>query len=137
MKWFLRVIFGILFISNVQAQETDTLQSMSIGQVVEEINTSNVYELSLTVGYFGIASPQLKRMKRLSELASVTELESIASGHPNAVVRLYALKALRSKANVSDTLAIQFEADQSVVNTLNGCIGGRKSVSKIASIILG
>jgi hypothetical protein len=52
----------------------------------------------------------------------------------NAVVRLYAFQALKQKhADVGGDLLKQFQHDETMVETLEGCIGGKKTVKELAA----
>jgi hypothetical protein len=101
-----------------------------------EIATHNRYE-SAHVGVAGIKSRQYTRFESLLPLASVNELEEMATADTNAVVRLYALQALHHKGvTIAAALKKKFAEDKTLVFTLNGCIGGEQSVQSLASSIL-
>ncbi len=110
-----------------QKQKNDSLKA-----VVTTMSNSDVYEVSYTVGYAGTVSKQYLRFKQLLSLATEQQLTDLASSNENAVVRLYALQALRLKhANISDSLLEQFQHDATIVKTLNGCNGDKKTVSEL------
>lgn len=101
--------------------------------MVTAIANRNVYEVSYTVGFAGTVLKQYLRFKQLLSLATEQQLTYLAAQNKNAVVRLYALQALRQKhIDISDNLLAQFEHDKTIVMTLNGCNGDKKTVSELA-----
>lgn len=109
----------------------------SIDSIVAEIDSSNVYELTYTVGYTGTISKQYLRLQKLSEMASEKELTDLALNYKSPVVRLYALRALKQKQIlVTENVIAAFSNDKSRVNTLSGCYGGISSVAALSKVIL-
>ena len=127
------ILMALFFVTSLfcfgQKQTNDSLKA-----VVTAIANSNVYEVSYTVGFAGTVSKQYLRFKQLLSLATEQQLTDLASLNENAVVRLYALQALRQKhANISGSLLEQFQHDRTIVTTLNGCNGDKKTVSELTS----
>lgn len=111
-----------------QKQKDDSLTS-----VVKAMANSNIYEVSYTVGYAGSVSKQYLRFEQLLTLATGQQLLALATNNKNAVVRLYALQALkRKKINIPDALIQQFQNDHTIVDMLKGCIANKKGVNILA-----
>ena len=89
---FFCLYFFTAFASAQQQQQND-----SLAIIVSEIESSNIYETSYTVGYGGTVSRQYLCFKQLSQLATENYLSELALKHSNAVVRLYAYQALKRK----------------------------------------
>lgn len=107
--------------------------SDSLATIVKAIAKSNIYEVSYTVGYAGTISKQYQRFEQLLSLATQEQLMDIAVNNKNAVVRLYALQALkRKKINIPDSLIQQFQNDHTIVEMLKGCFGDKKRVNLLA-----
>ena len=107
----------------------------SLEKVVQEIAISNIYEVSYTVGFAGSVSEQYLRFNKLLSLATEQQLTDMAAQNKNAVVRLYALQALRQKhVKIPDNLLKQFQNDQTIVRLLNGCNGHKMTVSEAANV---
>lgn len=105
----------------------------SLNAVVKAIANSDVYEVSYTVGFAGSVSQQYLRFNQLLSMATEQQLTDLAAQNKNAVVRLYALQALRQKnAKVPDSLLEKFQQDRTIVLTLSGCNGDKKMVSELA-----
>lgn len=76
-------------------------------------------------------------MKQLSQTASANELYDLSLNHKNAVVKLYALMALkRKKYAIPENIIESFKNNKSKVAVLNGCNGGYKSVNVLAKLII-
>lgn len=114
--------------SFAQRQKDDSLNS-----VVKAMANSNIYEVSYTVGYAGSVSKQYLRFEQILTLATVQQLIALATNNKNAVVRLYALQALkRKKINIPIALIQQFQNDHTIVDMLKGCIANKKAVNILA-----
>lgn len=119
------------FIAAASAQQQ---QHDSLTLIVSEIESSNVYEMSYTVGYAGKVSKQYLRFKQLLQLASVGYLSELAVKHSNTIVRLYAFQALKQKlATIPEDVTKYFTNDNTVVRTLSGCLGGSQTVNVLAT----
>lgn len=126
------LLAAILVLAHMMATSQNN-KGYTIKNFVNEMAAIDIYERSATVGYTGSASRQLELFKKLRSLASENELTELASNHKDAVVRLYAFHALKEKTkNVSQTLVKKFEADNTEVVTLTGCLGDKKSVRRLA-----
>ncbi|HEV8081075.1 MAG TPA: hypothetical protein VGP43_10195 [Chitinophagaceae bacterium] len=106
-----------------------------VKEIAAEIAKHNIYESEL-VGFAGTPSTQTMRLNQLIMIANDNQL-FLLTKHTNAVVRLYALRAIvNRKLIVSEELKDQFNKDKSVVVTLTGCMGSKSSVDGISKIIL-
>lgn len=102
-----------------------------VKEIATDIAKQNTYE-SAIVGFAATPSTQNERLDKLIKIASVNQLYELCK-HENAVVRLYALKAiLFRKLIVTDELRHQFYNDNSKVITLQGCIGNYSTVEIIS-----
>lgn len=100
---------------------------------VNEIANHNIYETTNNAGYAGVVSKQYHRFELLISLATEEQLSGLATHNANAVVRLYALQALkRKKINIPTGMKQQFQKDTTIVKTLDGCLGDEKSVNMLA-----
>lgn len=110
-----------------------SLESDSLRALVKEIEQSNTYEMSAKIGYAGAESKQYLRFERLVRLATHSELIELAGAHKNAVVRLYALQALKRRdLSIPAELLQQFERDHTTVMTVNDCVVDNQPVSALA-----
>lgn len=106
----------------------------SMKRIVSAMAKNDVYEVSYTVGFAGSVSKQYLRFKQLLSLATEQQLTYLAAKNKNAVVRLYALQALRRKhANIPNILLEQFQNDKTIVTTQNGCNGDKETVNELAT----
>ena len=104
-----------------------------LNSTVNEIAKYNIYETTNTVGYANVISKQYQRFELLISLATEEQLTNLATHNKNAIVRLYALQALkRKKINISSVMRQQFQNDITIVETLEGCLGDKKSVHMLA-----
>jgi hypothetical protein len=104
-----------------------------LNSTVNEIAKYNIYETTNTVGYANVISKQYQRFELLISLATEEQLTNLATHNKNAIVRLYALQALkRKRINISSVMRQQFERDNTMVETLEGCLGDKKSVKILA-----
>lgn len=124
------MLFFSFFLSITTSSFGQNQHYDSLTTIVNEIDSSNVYEMSYTVGFAGTISKQYSRFKKLLQWASNNELSELAIHHRNAVVRLYALQALRrNKVSIAEDIIEQFKNDPAQVTTLYGCQGGIGTVS--------
>jgi hypothetical protein len=124
----------VLFLLACNAVLAQSPKQDSVAILVKGLAAANVYEQSLSVGYAGAASTQYWRFSRLLSIASNEQLIHLAADHKNAVVRLYCYGALKQRGSViSSSLLQQFSSDNTIVKTLNGCIGGERSVRALAA----
>ncbi len=104
--------------------------SDSIAAIVKKLSKHNIFE-SATVGFAGVSSEQYKLYEKLSNTASQNELIDLATSNKNAVVRLYAVRALIKRNGITPDIGKQFKNDESMVSTLYGCVGGKAMVKEI------
>jgi hypothetical protein len=129
-KFFLATLFAISISFSFGPQR----QADSLTMIVTAIARSNVYEASYTVGYRGVVSKQYLRFEQLMNLATEQQLLTLTEQHKNAVVRLYALQALkRRKVAISERLKRQFHDDKAVVKVLKGCVADERPLSVLAT----
>ena len=84
-------------------------------------------------GDAGTASKQLQLFEKLRSLASENELTELAVNNKSAVVRLYALQALKQNIKtVAQSVLEKFKSDTEEVVTLSGCFGDMVSVRRLA-----
>ncbi len=105
--------------------------SDTVNSIVSSISNHNVFE-SAHVGFAGVPSRQYILYKKLDAVASNEELRELAKNNKNAVVRLYAFEALLNRKEVTEEINKQFQNDQAMVYTLQGCVGGRSNVKDVA-----
>ncbi len=128
-SFFLLSLFIITVISSFGQRQRDD----SLAKVIKEIAYNNVYEVSYTVGIAGAISQQLQRFDMLLSLSTNDQLLNLATHNKSAVVRLYAFQALkRKKIEIPSTIIQQFQNDNTIVATLNGCVVDKKRVSTLA-----
>jgi hypothetical protein len=107
-------------------------QEDSLTLIVSAMAKSNIYEASYTVGFTGTVSKQFQRFEQLTALATDEQLLTLATYHRNAVVRLYALQALKKRKHaVPEPLQRQFRNDKAVVRVLKGCIADEKPLNEL------
>ena len=111
-------------------------QSSSLELVLFEMTQHNVYESS-SLGIAGIASAQYKRYLQMKKLTTSKLLLHYAANHHNAVVRLYALKALKEEnTEIPASVKQQFNNDSSSVHIFIGCIKDVKKVSAVSALYI-
>jgi hypothetical protein len=126
----------LLLLTGVSAKAQD-LKFNTLFFVVDEMASTNTYDVSKTVGYTGAISKQFERFKQLIALASDQQLLNLAANHKNAVVRIYSLKALlHKKVTIPIELLQQFKNDDEKVIELNGCQGTESTVKSIAQFVM-
>jgi hypothetical protein len=104
-----------------------------LNSTVNEIARYNIYETTNTVGYANVVSKQYQRFELLVSLATEEKLIKLATHNKSAIVRLYAFQALRRKnITIPDIMKQQFQKDNTIVKTLEGCLGDRKTVNILA-----
>lgn len=107
-------------------------QADSLTALVTAMAHSNIYESSYAVGFAGSVSKQFQRYEQLKALATDQQLLNLAEHHKYAVVRLYALQALKKrKVVIPEELMRKFSHDKTLVKTLNGCTGDEKPLNEL------
>ena len=108
-----------------------------IKKIVKEIAKSNVYEYPAPGNAVRTASEQNIRFVELLKISNDDDLIKLATKYKNAVVRLYAYRAIVQKfKEVPKDILDQFNNDTSVVNTLRGNIADKTTVKEIAGSFL-
>lgn len=99
--------------------------------ILKQMRTYNMYE-SRYVGFAGSESEQYVRFQSLVKTANVTELTYLARYDKNAAVRIYSFLALKQKDEAKALKLVPvMNKDTASVNTLIGCIGGKKAVNQL------
>jgi len=103
--------------------------------ITADIANHNVYE-SATIGFAAVESTQHMRLNQLLMIANDEQL-MVLTNHNNAVVRLYALRAIVSrKLPITEELRNKFHRDNTLVSTLQGCIANNLTVGLLSKTIL-
>ncbi len=140
-KYWLLIIFcyanNFLTASASNIPLNKIINSDPVKKIAKEIAKANVYEYPVNAGVAGTVSQQNIRYEELLKTATNDDLIRLATKHKNAVVRLYAYRAIvqRLKEIPKDILE-QFNNDTSIVITLRGNVSGKTSVNKIAESFL-
>lgn len=109
-----------------------TTGSDPIKKIAREIAKVNIYEYPEDKN-----AQQNLLYEELLNTASDNELIDLATNHKNAVVRLYAYRAIAKKfKNIPTDLFNQFDSDITTVNTMRGTIAGTTTVNVIARSFL-
>jgi hypothetical protein len=112
---------------------TKTTASDPVKKIVKAIAKSNVYDLSTTNNIASPNSPQNLRYEQLLNIATAEKLTELATKNKNAVVRLYAYKALINKVkSIPNEMVDQFNNDTTIINTINGSTVGQAPLNSIA-----
>lgn len=132
---FLSLVFISITAHASGFQKSDgKTDSNKINKILKEIAAFNVFEASNTVGDTGKPSPQWDRYKKLAAIATPFDLLQIANTNSNAVVRLYAFKALAERMdNLPAEIAEKFKNDDTIVLYQTGDIVQKFSVKYIAN----
>jgi hypothetical protein len=132
----MRKIFSILITFSLCCASYSSPTYDSVKQIATAMAKHNVYEQTTLVGFAATSSSQNERLNELIKIATDKQLYALAK-HENAVVRLYALRAIIfRKLLVSPELRKQFYTDKSKVVILNGCIADNSSVDIISKMII-
>lgn len=114
-----------------------TTNSDPVKRIVKEIAKSNIYDYITTAGIAGTLSKQNILFDELLKTADNEDLIKLATKNKNAVVRLYAYRAIVQKfKEVPKDILDQFNNDTSPVNTMRGGITDKKPVNVIAASFL-
>ncbi len=129
------IVLLIIFLGTPNSSYAQTL-SLSLAteySIVEEIANEKTYDISETVGFANIKSKQYDRFKRLAAMADDQQLIDFATNHQSAVVRIYALQALKAKnVDIPDVVKEKFKNDKTKVQVINGCLIYEKSIDVLA-----
>lgn len=132
MRNILRLI-AVVVLLMITAANSFAQKEILLASTVNDIANSNIYETSSNVGYAAVTSKQFQRFELLTSLTTAEDLINIATNNSNAVVRLYALQALkRKKITIPENLKQQFQNDKKIVETLEGCLGDKQPVNLLA-----
>jgi hypothetical protein len=136
-KYLLLIIFcsagNFIMASPKSIFFTKTTASDPVKKIVKAIAKSNVYDLSATNNSAHSNSPQNLRYEKLLNTATTEKLTELATKNKNAVVRLYAYKALINKIkNIPKEMVDLFNNDTTVINTINGNTASQAPLNSIA-----
>ncbi|MDQ2720038.1 MAG: hypothetical protein M3Z26_09820 [Bacteroidota bacterium] len=139
-KYLFLIIFccanNFLIVSAVNNPFDKLTESDPVRKIAKEIAKSNVYEYPAASGISVAVGEQNIHYDELLKIATTEDLSKLAK-HKNAVVRLYAYRAIVQKSKeIPKDIFEQFSNDTSIVNTLRGNISGTTSVNKIAESFL-
>lgn len=134
-----KLIFGCLFLflfSTVNGEGQVRIRK-TVTRIAKAIARQDTYDESVSFGFAGTESKQWERFEDLLKTASAPELLKLAGHDRHAIVRIYALKALKTKGvKIPSSLVAQFSEDHSRIQTRDGCIGGEQTASELAGVIL-
>ena len=139
-KYLLLIIFcyagNFILASQKSNLFTKTTASDPVKKIVKTIAKSNVYDLS-AINITHPNSPKNLRYEELLNIATAEKLTELATKNKNAVVRLYAYKALINKVkNIPKEIVDQFNNDATIINTINGDTAGKAPLNSIAKGLL-
>lgn len=127
----------LLFLANYVVAGSASTNSRStdpLKKIVKEIAKANIYEATPVVGYAGTPSLQNKRYQQLLKSADISTLTRLATNNRNAIVRLYAFKALVNVLkDIPVSIVEQFKNDSTVIVVLQGDIAREVPLKSIAS----
>ncbi len=108
-----------------------------IKKIAREIAKANVYEFAAAPTADRKSTDQNNRYEVLLKTAGDADLIELATKNKNAIVRLYAYRAIVQKfKEVPKNILDQFANDQTMVSTMRGAIEEKMTVSKIAESFL-
>lgn len=135
MKVF--TLIGFVFclaLSGFSQDHSEQKLSKDIKKIIAEMSATNVFEATATVGYAGVPSPQLARYNTLLKKCTPYQLLQIANTDTNAVVRLYAFKALNARMDsIPAEIAMQFKNDSTIILYQTGDIVKEQMVKSVAN----
>lgn len=110
------ILFILVFLSAQGMAATESEQdTSSLKHLLRDIARENVYQASPLAGPSQKTAHQYFRYEKLKSAAAF-DLLQIAHSHSNAVVRLYAFRALTNKMDdIPGELALQFKQDNTLV----------------------
>lgn len=103
-------------------------------KIVKKIAKANVYDATPLVSKQKVISEQEINYQYLLNTASPEQLIDLATNDKNAVVRLYAFRALMEKVKKAPgNVYTQFANDNTTIKVINGTTTSRKSISAISN----
>ena len=130
MRKQLSLLLIALFSISLSHAQNENFEALPM--VVFEMAAHNIYE-SETIGIANAKSKQFARYQQLVAKASEEQLLELTA-HTNAVVRLYAYQALRAKGGpIPNDIQQKFKDDTTSVQSMQGCVINKYTVSKLAS----
>lgn len=111
-----------------------TTNENPLKKIVRKIAKANVFDATPIANNGKVISEQEINYRDLLNTASPEQLIDLATNDKNAVVRLYAFRALMEKVkSAPDNLYQQFKNDNTGIKVINGKISERKPLSAISN----
>ena len=103
-------------------------------KIVKRIAKANLYDATPTTENNNVVSKQETNYKDLLNTATPEQLTGLATNNKNAVVRLYAFRALMEKVkSTSDDVYNQFTNDNTIIKVINGTTTEKKPMNSISN----
>lgn len=103
-------------------------------KIIKKIAKANIYDATPVVSNHKVISEQEINYQELLNTASPEELIDLATNDKNAVVRLYAFRAIMEKVkSAPQNLYLQFANDDTTIKVINGTITSKKPISTISN----
>ena len=103
-------------------------------KIVKEIAKTNLYDATRTTENKNAVSKQETNYQKLLNRATPEQLTELATNSKNAVVRLYAFRALMEKVkSASENVYNQFTNDNTLIKVINGNTAEMKPLNTISN----
>lgn len=103
-------------------------------KIVKEIAKANLYDATRTTDNKNAFSKQETNYQELLKAATPEQLTELATSSINAIVRLYAFRALMEKVKrTSENVYNQFTNDKTLIKVINGNIAEMKPLNTISN----
>lgn len=103
-------------------------------EIVKKIAKANVYDVTPVASNHKIVSEQENNYRDLLNTATPEQLTELATDNKNAVVRLYAFRALMEKVKTAPVNVYnQFKNDTTTIKVINGKTIERKPLNTISN----
>ncbi|HEY5463175.1 MAG TPA: hypothetical protein VIJ95_07960 [Hanamia sp.] len=142
-KYFILIIISCCFHpaiahsichSNPNFSMNKTTNENPLKKIIKKIAKANVYDASPFMSNNKVVSEQESLYKDLLNTASPEELIDLATNNKNAVVRLYAFRALMEKQKKAPTNVYdQFMNDNTPIKVINGKSSQMKPLNAISN----
>jgi hypothetical protein len=140
-KYIFLIIFCLAGNCTIALQKTSfsikTTASDPVKKIVKAMTKSNVYDVTPAPENSDVVSQQNLLYEDLLKMAAPERLTKLATQNKNAIVRLYAYKALIHKIkNIPKEMVDQFRNDTTLINTINGNKTSKVPLNSIANGLL-
>lgn len=126
--------FGAFCLANSHNSAAAKADSNPIKKVVREMARSNVYEIINMDASAQTNSAQSGRYQQLLKTATTQQLINLAKENKNAIVRLYAFRALvNNLKEVPVEIVEKFRNDATLIEVKHGDVIEKKPLHSIAS----